>query len=178
MDDPRATSAPRPNTLPSIQIHVPSSNVDRRSAGRSSPYSTDQQSRGPNPMPIPNARPDVPPPPLPPPRYLSDLAPGVGDLAWEYANSPSSFGQKSYGSVSPLSSLFGGYNIPASKTKQNAEFNLRDARPRHIDEGYSSLSNVALTPYGSVFDSIVFPSSPLRSCFLHKYTSQRESGVL
>ncbi|KAH0544135.1 hypothetical protein GP486_008530 [Trichoglossum hirsutum] len=153
MDDPRVSSAARPNTLPSIQIHVPSSSVDRRSASRSSPFTTDQQpSRGPNPMPIPNARQEVPPP-LPPPRYISDLTPGGSDLAWEYANSHASLGQKSFGSINPSSSLFGGYGIPSPKFKSTAaEISLRDSRPRHIDEGYHSLSSLALTPPKLVFD--------------------------
>jgi hypothetical protein len=161
MDDPRVSSATRPNTLPSIQIHVPSSNVDRRSASRSSPYTTDHQhSRGPNPMPIPNARQEVPPP-LPPPRYLSDLTPGGEDLAWEYANSPTSFDRKSYASINPSSSLLGGYGIPSPKFKSTAEISLRDARPRHFDEGYHSLSSLALTPPKLVFDAALCRRSHL-----------------
>jgi hypothetical protein len=138
MDDPSLTSATRPNTLPSIQIHVPGANADRRSVSRSSPFTTDLPSRG---MPIPGAGLD-PPPPLPPPRFL----PGGADIGYELANRHASFGQKSYGSVPPSSSLFGGYGIPPPKIERIADIGLRDVRPRHIDEGYSSLSSVALTP--------------------------------
>lgn len=143
MDDTSFTSATRPNTLPSIQIHVPSANADRRSVSRSLPFTTELPSRG---MPIPGAGPEAPPP-LPPPRVLPG---GVVDIGYELANRHASFGQKSYGSVSPSSSLFGGYGIPPPKIERIADISLRDARPRHIDEGYSSLSSVALTPPMSV----------------------------
>ena len=132
MDDPSLTSTTRPNTLPSIQIHVPSANADRRSVSRPSPF--DLPSQG---MPIPGAGLDVPPP-LPPPPFI----PAGEDLGYKWANKHATLGR--YEFPKPSLGPHDFYGSPPPK------ISLRDARPRHPDEGYSSLSSVALTPPMSV----------------------------
>ncbi|EXJ80192.1 hypothetical protein A1O1_08334 [Capronia coronata CBS 617.96] len=60
-------------------------------------------------MPIPGARFDDAPPPLPPPRYNEDLAQGV-DVAWSWANSdPFNSTPRRLAPIKPSSSLYGGY---------------------------------------------------------------------
>lgn len=63
-------------------------------------------------MGIPNIRYVEAPPPLPPPRYIDDLAHG-NDLSWELQNRGGDFGpQQKLPSIKHNSSLFGGYMAP------------------------------------------------------------------
>ncbi|KAL2412842.1 hypothetical protein ABEF91_000710 [Exophiala dermatitidis] len=60
-------------------------------------------------MPIPGARLNDAPPPLPPPRYNEELDHGI-DLAWSWANSdPLGNTARRLAPIKPTSSLFGGY---------------------------------------------------------------------
>lgn len=154
MDRRRATSPP------SFLVHEQNGNHGRRqsttvSAGM--PFS----SRLPVPMAIPNSRHDRIPPPLPPPRFIDDLAAG-SDPGWAWANNPSGGFDKARGN--PTAEL----NFPKSWNRETGD--KRQAQPperpqymrrdsststvrsptevdrrhrdfvRHQDEGYYSLS--------------------------------------
>ena len=99
------------------------------------------------PMPIPNARDDVPPP-LPPPRHIEDL-----DIAWQFDQRWHRT-QKSLPSISPGSSLLGGMAAPprlveAGHAPSGSPFDtVQDAVMR--DEGYVSLSGSSLDSRTSV----------------------------
>ncbi|OJD21885.1 hypothetical protein ACJ73_06772 [Blastomyces percursus] len=66
-------------------------------------------STSPGPMAIPNAKEPVAPPPLPPPRYIEDLAIGH-DSGWKWGNSfeEGGFGKPTLPPIKPSSSLLGG----------------------------------------------------------------------
>ncbi|EQL28507.1 hypothetical protein BDFG_08756 [Blastomyces dermatitidis ATCC 26199] len=66
-------------------------------------------STSPSPMAIPNAKGPVAPPPLPPPRYIEDLAIGH-DSGWKWGNSfeEGGFGKPTLPPIKPSSSLVGG----------------------------------------------------------------------
>jgi hypothetical protein len=83
---------------------------ERRSASSGSGSSTSTDSpRQRAPMGIPNIRHVEAPPPLPPPRYIDDLAHG-NDLSWELQNRGEEFGpHRRLPSIKHNSSLFGGY---------------------------------------------------------------------
>jgi len=82
----------------------------RRSTSRSqSPTSPESiQSHTPMAMTIPNTRFEEAPPPLPPPRFIEDLARGI-DLAWSLGNGHELGGSRKLAPIKPGSSLFGGY---------------------------------------------------------------------
>lgn len=145
---------------PSILVHDHNGNHGRRrSTSRSAamPFS----SRPVGPMAIPNTRHDLPPPPLPPPRHIEDLAAG-SDPGWTWGNGPKgSFGKREpseAGSNFPKS--WTGkmeederkYQFPARRefrreedsssiirSPTDAERRHRDFT-RHQDEGYYSMS--------------------------------------
>lgn len=115
-------------------------------------------------MNIPNARHDEAPPPLPPPRFIDDIAAG-GDPGWQWGNTPSSCGGfgKSGGSVRSGSSLHGTWDQrmenerhserPGYARRGNSSSTVRsrpdsdrrhDFSSRFIDEGYHSLSGSSL----------------------------------
>ncbi len=107
-------------------------------------------------MSIPNAREPVPPP-LPPPRYLADIADGSHgrDLAWQWGNSHEDNSQwgRSATSVKPGSSLYGNFSAGrksimdeppefsprrgSSISTITSEHGREVAYPR--DEGYASI---------------------------------------
>lgn len=113
--------------------------------------------------PIPNTNQVDVPPPLPPPRFLDDIAAG-GDPGWQWGNNSSSGGfGKSGGSVSPGSSLHGNWDQRMGNdgnserpgyTRQGSSHSTIRSRPdsdrrhglssRFIDEGYHSLSGSSL----------------------------------
>ncbi len=128
--------------------------------GRAARSSREQGGRN-----IPNARHDEAPPPLPPPRFMNDIAAG-GDPGWQWGNTPSKSGGlgKSGGSVSPGSSLHGnweqkmGYDGHSGRPEyvrrgsSNSTIRSRpepdrrhDFSSRFVDEGYHSLSGSSLT---------------------------------
>ncbi|KAK2793543.1 hypothetical protein FQN52_001129 [Onygenales sp. PD_12] len=108
MDNPPMSSPP------SILVCDFNSSQDRRrpSSSKSSsarnfsarPFRTPQ-----GPMAIPNANEPLAPPPLPPPRYIEDLANGH-DSGWKWGNSfeDGEFGKTKLAPIKPSSSLLGG----------------------------------------------------------------------
>lgn len=100
MDYTRVTSPP------SIRVHDHNgtNHGRRRSTSRSAGVSIP---RSPAPMAIPSSRPELPPPPLPPPRFIDDITAG-SDPGWTWGNDPSgSFGK-------PGGSSMAGTNFPKS----------------------------------------------------------------
>ena len=153
MDYTRVTSPP------SIRIHDHNGNNHgrKRSTSRSAGISI---SRAPAPMAIPNSRPDLPPPPLPPPKFIGDIAAG-SDPGWAWGNDPSGVFGRSGGT--PMA----GSNFPKSwsnrpeekrpsERHERPEFTRRESSSatvksavdrdrrydfaRQQDEGYYSLS--------------------------------------
>jgi len=97
--------------LPQIQIHDPSE-MYRKSSRSSSYNSASSPGLSSIPISIPNAREFVPPP-LPPPRYLADIADGGHngpDIAWKWGNSHTDSRDwgKAAASIPQGSSLHGG----------------------------------------------------------------------
>lgn len=119
MDYTRVTSTP------SIRVHDHNGNNHgrRRSTSRSAGASIP---RSPAPMAIPNSRPDLPPPPLPPPRNIGDIAAG-NDPGWAWGNDPSGGFGKSGGSTMT------GANFPKSWSSRPEEkrHNERPERPEY-----------------------------------------------
>lgn len=114
-------------------------------------------SRAPVPLPIPNARYDPAPPPLPPPRYIDDITAG-SDPGWAWGNDPKGgeFG-KARESAMPMSNFpkSWGKNIvdrpldpPEFRRRESSTSTVRSPVDtgrafdfsRHQDEGYYSLS--------------------------------------
>jgi hypothetical protein len=150
--------------LPDIHVHD-SLPTDRYRPSKSSPYSsTSSPSNISGPMSIPKSR-DLVPPPLPPPRYMADIAEGGkngSDIAWHWANShvrEDSNWRGSISSVIPGSSLFGN-SVAKNMMDERPDFtrrssststiksisgaaNRENAYPR-IDEGYASLSGTSI----------------------------------
>ncbi|KAI9871214.1 MAG: hypothetical protein M1830_003193 [Pleopsidium flavum] len=146
MDIPRVTSPP------SILVYdFNNSNHDRpRLSTRTSSNASMSFSKTPGPMSIPNST-FEPPPPLPPPRHVHELA-GGDDLGWQWANSPSSgFGKSDLPTLKPGSSLYGGQDrrtqdpaigadctrrrSSASTIKLSPDVDTRWEGFRHKDEG-------------------------------------------
>jgi hypothetical protein len=164
---------PRPS-LPLPEIYVHESKPEQfRSSSRSSSYnSTSSPATSAIPMSIPNSR-DAVPPPLPPPKYLADIASGGNngpDLAWRFGNShgaTSDWGG-SMSSVAPGSSLYGSFAGKKSLTDDQPEYSRRTSSTSTIkssmgregqehaypkDEGYSSFSGTSIGSYRSVCQS-------------------------
>lgn len=135
-----------------------------RMAGR--PYS-----KSPGPMAVPNARSDelFAPPPLPPPRYIEDLAAG-SDPGWKWGNLPKhgGFGGSFAFPGSSSSSARGSWDNrmedegfpdrPEDSRRGSSSTTIRSPPSydraynlsRNIDEGYHSLSGSSLVNYRSV----------------------------
>ena len=163
---------------PSIRIHDHNANHGRRrSTSRSGamPFS-----RAPAPLAIPKASYDInPPPPLPPPRYIDEIAAG-NDPGWEWGNDPKegTFG-KARDSAMPTSNFpkSWGKNMP-NRPLERPDFRRRESSSstvrspsdtgrgfdfaRHQDEGYYSLSGPRPSAMSQqsvyVFFTIVSPS--------------------
>lgn len=73
-------------------------------------------------MPIPNARSAIAPPPLPPPRFIPDLAHGH-DAGWKFANEErkGAFQKSTLAPIKQGSSLHGGYMQPRLNTRSVPE---------------------------------------------------------
>ena len=111
MDIPCSTSPS------SIRVHDPNPGFERRysrTSQRISPSSF--SSRGF--MPIPNARSDPAPPPLPPPTFIPDLARGH-DAAWQFGND--GYQRSILAPIKLGSSLHGGYMQPKLNTRSRSE---------------------------------------------------------
>lgn len=160
---------------PEIYVHQDSTFSSRfRPASRSHPYnSVSSPATIPGPMSIPNAR-DPVPPPLPPPRNVSDIAHNGSngrDIAWEWANG--SHGESRWNTssslVHPNSSLYGdsavgsgvmGDRFDHSRRSSSTSTVKSDSRtgtgtgethyPRIVDEGYASLSGTSIGSNKSV----------------------------
>lgn len=150
MDFTRVTSPP------SILVHAHHDNHGRRrspSQSAAMPFA-----RPPVPMAIPNARYDLAPPPLAPPRYIDNITPG-SDPGWAWENDPKGgdFG-KARESARPTSKFPKSWNrnMDENRPLDRPEFTRRESSTstvrspadtgrvfdfaRHQDEGYYSLS--------------------------------------
>ena len=154
MDIPRVTSPP------SIHLNdFHSMNGPNRSSSRSiaNPFNRAQRS-----MDIPNSPAEhYVPPPLPPPRYIEEVAAG-GDQGIQWRNSFNSASIESGGSVSSRSSLRGNWDQKmaggvgtrrpdyarrtplASSLHSQPEADTKYDYFGHVDEGYHSLSGSSL----------------------------------
>lgn len=114
MDMPRI-AAPSPGRV----LDQSSYHDTRPSASRSPSHSSASSHSSRAPMTIPHNRPAEAPPPLPPPRFIEDLANG-NDLGWRWGNSVG--GDGGFGKLAPIkqsSSLHGGYRWPLMNTSQD-----------------------------------------------------------
>lgn len=99
-----------------------------RSTSRSNSQTSDDSVRPREAMVIPGSLFEDVPPPLPPPRYIDDLAQGV-DLAWKWANSDSFDHQRRLAPIKPGSSLHGSYmesRTPLSHPRDPDDMDLDD----------------------------------------------------
>ena len=151
MDFTRVTSPP------SILVHDDNASHGRRwSTTRAAAMPS---SRAPVPLPIPNARFDPAPPPLPPPRHIDDIT-ACSDPGWAWGNDPKggNFG-KARESARPVTSFpksWGKNMIEENRPLDRIEFSRRESSTstvrspvdtsrgfdfaRNQDEGYYSLS--------------------------------------
>lgn len=153
------------------------------------------------PMTVPNARSDeqFAPPPLPPPRYLEDLAAG-SDPGWNWGNTPNhgGFGGNFGSSRSSCSSMRGSWDqrmedegFPErpdysrrgssnATVKSPAGFDRTYDFSRNFDEGYHSLSGSSLSNHRSVDAGagvpLTFPSFILHLAI--SGTTERSLGSL
>lgn len=88
-------------------------------------------------MSIPNAREEIVPPPLPPPRYIEDLANGH-DPGWKWGNTfnGGGFGKSTLAPINPASSLYGGHRRPDLEDRDES-MDLE-----HIDRRGSTVSTI------------------------------------
>ena len=163
MDYRRAASPPS-ISIPS-RGHAYSHHRSSNRVSHHSPHASRSYTRGIAPISIPNAsRGPSPPPPLPPPTFLSDIAEGR-DLAWQHAN-PSWKAELEQRPASPRSKGWdrrdnssyeeGHFELPEERQRSDSTSTIVSLpgmegfdRPLHRDEGYHSLS-------GSSFAQSVF----------------------
>lgn len=163
---------------PSILVHDHNGNHARRQSNNRSAGSPNI--RTPGAMPIPNARHEPAPPPLPPPRHLDDLSAGR-DPGWEWGNNPSGvFGRAgrtpTAGSNFPKSWGRKGEERRRDEISERPEYKRRDSSTstitsptetdrrydfdRRQDEGYYSLSTSR--PNAMSQQSVQIPSTDLQ----------------
>jgi hypothetical protein len=97
--------------------------LDRRpNTSRSSSHASTTSSLSRDPVAIPGAQIDEPPPPLPPPRYNEELDRGIDD-AWSWQNNEASAGpgKSKLAPIKPGSSLHGGYLQARSDTRRSSD---------------------------------------------------------
>ncbi len=110
-----------------MEIHRPSASAmriptrgpaldQRPNSSRSSSHTSLTSSHSRDPMAIPGAQIDEPPPPLPPPRYNEELDRGI-DVAWSWQNSAKS----KLAPIKPSSSLYGGYMQARGDTRRSSD---------------------------------------------------------
>jgi hypothetical protein len=87
-------------------------------------------------MPIPRARDDNIPPPLPPPRIISAIQEGH-DVGWQWGNTQNNH----FGGVKPDSSLFGS-QAPSAPPSRSTENKSPDSFDGHTDEDSARRSTV------------------------------------
>jgi hypothetical protein len=115
MDIPRIASPSSSRVLDQMSYHDRRPPISRNDSQTSSSFHTSRA-----PMTIPHNRPAEAPPPLPPPRFIEDLANGH-DLGWRWGNS---VGDGGFGKLAPIkqsSSLNGGYRRPPMDTSRDEE---------------------------------------------------------
>ena len=110
MDTPHLSSPP------SIRVYDPNPRFERRYS-RTSAHTSPSSFSSRGSMPIPNARLDLAPPPLPPPPFIEDLARGH-DAGWKFANEDlkGAFRNSTLAPIKQGSSLHGGYMHPRLNT--------------------------------------------------------------
>ena len=159
MDHPRITSPPsiRVDFGHPYPLHSPPNRSTLHSSGTSKTFAHSA-----SPKPIPNSRMESPPPPLPPPRFIEDLAVGR-DPGWHWGNTPVRSARESEigsGTVSLGSSLRSAWDRRSEideGIEDSEEYRQGSSAPRyksphegdmydymHRDEGYSSLSGSSL----------------------------------
>lgn len=179
MDIPRLTSPP-PNHIFGFNAN----NDRRRPLSKSSSRSPPSQSFSSHgPMAIRNAREELAPPALPPPRFMDDLANGQ-DIGWEWGNSPENggLGKSTLAPIKPSSSLYGSYRGPPDSPQQSKRMTADDLERRRytastgrsppaaqvkveppvVEEGFqnsmtSTTSNPLLVPLFSYYLPLLFP---------------------
>ncbi|KAK7532430.1 uncharacterized protein J3D65DRAFT_105893 [Phyllosticta citribraziliensis] len=166
MDMSHATSTPAIRIYDS-GAHHSHFTIPRRSSSYATPTAI--------PMAIPNAR-DSPPPPLPPPRHITELSEGQ-DPGWQWGNGPNSlsFGKNSFGSVKPGSSLLGGQVKRTQPSFDEGDYgtaarrgsSLSTVKPQDTDMGTDSQS------HHSDDDR---PDLPRPSLANHRLQSERQLG--
>lgn len=182
MDFTRVTSPP------SIRVHEHNANNGRRrSISRSAAMLSSRTSV---PLAIPNARYDLAPPPLPPPRRMDDITAG-SDPGWAWGNDPKggNFG-KARESVRSMSNFpkSWGKNVEEDRPSDPPDFRRRESSTSTVrspadtsrgfdfarlqDEGYNSLSGPR--PSGMSQQSVYTYS--LRLSLLATVPSQKASG--
>ena len=117
MEIPRIASPSSRRVLDQMSYHdrrLPASRSDSQPSSSSSSH----PSRAP--MAIPHNRPAEAPPPLPPPRFIEDLANGH-DLGWRWGNSFGDGGSGRLAPIKPSSSLNGGYRRSLIDTNRDEE---------------------------------------------------------
>ena len=145
MEIPRIASPSSRRVLDQMSYH------DRRlpaSRSDSQPSSSSHTSRAP--MAIPHNRPAEAPPPLPPPRFIEDLANGH-DLGWRWGNSLGDGGFGRLAPIKPSSSLNGGYRrslIDTSRDEEGAEEMDVDG---DLDRRGSTVSTIRSPSHPEVF---------------------------
>lgn len=147
----------RLSSPPSIHVHECHTGFDRHSPDQ--PYPT----RGPMRIPSKNID-NYAPPPLPPPRRISDLDQGH-DAGWLHANSVSLSNSTKLPPISPTSSLLGGHRRPeqylsnlekkslddsdgrfkAHLPTQNSLTEVKIEPPRYVEEGFRNSISTALS---------------------------------
>ncbi|EEH08786.1 conserved hypothetical protein [Histoplasma capsulatum G186AR] len=130
-----------------------------RSAARNLPFRS--LSTSPGPMAIPNAMEPVVPPPLPPPRYIEDLAIGH-DSGWKWGNSveEGEFGKPTLPPIKPSSSLVGGGHTRPELVRRTERVTLDKEIKRSNMMSTAKISPVLKnrTSFWTLGDS-TFPSS-------------------
>ncbi|EER26099.1 C2H2 type zinc finger containing protein [Coccidioides posadasii C735 delta SOWgp] len=112
MDNRSLASPPSIRVCHSTPTTATNTEQNHRLPSRSPSYSKNSD-RSPSsygrPMAIPNSNEPLAPPPLPPPRFIEDLAQGH-DSGWKWGNSFE--GKPTLAPIKPTSSLFGGHSRP------------------------------------------------------------------
>ncbi|KAH6701263.1 hypothetical protein BKA61DRAFT_704943 [Leptodontidium sp. MPI-SDFR-AT-0119] len=161
--------------LPEIYVYVSNPSDRFRTWSRSNPQNSTFPTTSSRPISTLNAR-DPVPPPLPPPRHLTDTVDGGNngpDITWQWGNSHGRDSGRSISSVVLASSSYRSLTSPKSMSNEQPNFARRgsstltsksmsdgDAREQvylGIDEGYASLCGTSI---GSKKSKYQDPSGP------------------
>lgn len=145
MDIPRIASPSLGRVLDPMSYH------DRRpSASRSHSHSSVSSHSSRAPMTIPHNRPAEAPPPLPPPRFIEDLANGH-DLGWRWGNSVDDERFEKLPPINQSSSLHGGYRRQLVNTIQDEEAAEEMDVDGEFDRRGSTVSTIRSPSHPEVF---------------------------